>query len=187
MRILSKHQIIDPEAFLLGANAALIKGLPKFRLRDRRTVASNAYFVWEAPSEQELREFIERDFAAAGVSLLRIVPEHHPVRPPQITGIFPFSITIVQGTRLGDVAGQFWLLLSTSGTKYELTNLQWGNTFAAGVIPWDIAGVPDQPAFLQVIRTDGWVSNEWPVNFTAARVSALLRHGTDAGIVRQWR
>ena len=180
MRILSEHQIHDPEAFFRSANAALIKGLPKFRLQEKHTVASRAYFVWEGPSEQELREFIEREFGATGVSLLRMVPERwHPLRP-RITGVFPFSIirpsggVIVQGINFFASAGQFLLLLSESGTKYELTNLQWANTSVAGVIPWDIAGVPDQPAFLQVIRPDGFMSNEWPVQFTAARVPALL-------------
>jgi hypothetical protein len=99
--------------------------------------------------------------------------------PPQITAVFLFSIirpgggVIIQGEHFQGQPGQFLLLLSASGTQLELTNLQWGDTFAGGIIP-PITGVPDQPAFLQIITQDGKASNQWPVQFTASREVALL-------------
>lgn len=181
MRILSEHHLHDSEAFLRGANAALIKGLPKFRLYQRMTVAdrSRVYFLWEAPGEHELREFIQRDFPPPEVHHFGLWKIPVIEFPPAITSVFPFSVirpgggVIIRGEHLRDKPGQFLLLLSVSGTRVELTNLQWGDTFAAGLIPM-ITGVPDQPAFLQVITEDGKASNQWPVQFTATRVVVLL-------------
>ena len=181
MRIFSEHHLRDSEAFLRSANAALIKGLPKFRVYQRLTVAdrSRAYFLWEAPSEHGLREFIEREFLLAEFNFfgLWIIPAIE--FPPAITSVFPFSViqpgggVIVQGEHFQGNPGQLLLLLSASGTQLALGNLQWGDTFAAGIIPM-ITGVPDQPALLQVVTQDGKASNQWPVQFTATRAVVRL-------------
>ncbi len=181
MRILSEHDLHDPETFLRGANAAIVKGLPSVRLYQRMTAAdrTRAYFLWEVAGEHELREFIERNFPAAAVHRFTLRPIPFVEFPPLITSVFPFSIirpnggVIIQGEYFKSKPGEFLLLLSTSGTQLKLTDLQWGDTFAAGVIP-AISGVPDQPAFLQIITDEGRVSNEWPVQFTAARAVVLL-------------
>jgi hypothetical protein len=181
VRILSEHHVHDSESFLRGVNAALIKGLPKFRLYQRLSPKnlSRAYLLWEAPSEDQLRGFIERNFPSAEVHSFTVWNIPAIEFPPLITAIFPFSVirpgggVIVQGEYFQDQPGQFVLSLNQSGQQLELTNLQWGDTFAAGTIPM-IAGVPDQPAFLQIITKDGKVSNQWPVQFTATRVVILL-------------
>jgi hypothetical protein len=181
MRILSEHHVHEPEAFFRGANTALIKGLRCFRIYQRIIVEdrSRAYFLWEAPSEHELREFIDLHFPSEEVQKfwLWIIPAIE--FPPLITSVFLFSVikpgggVIIQGEHFQSQPGQFQLLLSTSGQTLDLTNLQWGDSFAAGVIPM-ITGVPDQPALLQVVTQDGKVSNQWPVQFTASREVVLL-------------
>ena len=181
MRIFSEHHLHDPEAFFRGANAALIKGLTKFRLYERLTVAdrSRAFFVWEAPSEHELREFIEHDFPSIEVQHFNLWTIPFIEFPPVITSVFLFSViqpgggVIIQGQNFQAQPGKFLLLLPVSGTQVELTGLQWGDTFAAGVIP-PITGVPDQAAFLQVVTQDGKVSNQWPVQFKATRIVVRL-------------
>jgi len=181
MRILSEHHVHDPEAFFRGANTALIKGIPKIRLYQRLVAAdrSRAFFVWEAESEHQLREFIGEHFPSKEVQryTLWIIPYIKFL--PVITSVFPFSViqpgggVIIQGQNFSAKPGQFLLGLATSGRQVDLTNLQWGDTFAAGTIP-TITGVPDQPAFLQIITQDGMISNQWPVHFTAARTLVRL-------------
>jgi hypothetical protein len=181
MRILSEHKVHHPEKFLHGVNAAVVKGIPKFRLYQRLVVAdrSRAFLQWEAASEHELREFIElhiptdkvHDFHLWVVPIVQFLP--------LITSIFPFSVikpgggVIVQGVNFQSQPGRLLLALNSSGMQLDLTNLQWGDSFAAGTIPM-ITGVPDQPGFLQVITHDGKASNQWPVQFTATRVVVLL-------------
>jgi hypothetical protein len=104
MRIFSEHHLRDSEAFLRSANAALIKGLPKFRVHQRLTVAgrSRAYFLWEAPSEHELRELIEREFLLAESDFfgLWIIPAIE--FPPAITSVFPRGLELQRADeRLG--------------------------------------------------------------------------------------
>jgi hypothetical protein len=164
-----------------GAIAAVVKGLPNIRLHERLVAAdrTRAFFVWEAVSDGELREFIERSFPHAEVHDFKLWNLPRIEFPPIITSVFPFSViqpgggVIIQGQNFQSQAGQFLLLLSVSNVQLELTNLQWGDTFAAGTIP-PITGVPDQPAFLQVVTQDGLISNQWPVQFTATRVVVLL-------------
>jgi hypothetical protein len=181
MQILSEHHVHDPEAFLRGLNSALIKGIPKFRLHKRLTPTDQSRFflLWEAPSEEELRDFIDRNFPPVAIHRFGVWNIHAIEFPPVITAIFPFSViqpgggVIIQGNHFQNQPGQFVLHLTQSGMQLELTNLQWGDTFSAGTIPL-IAGVPDQPAFLQIITKDGKVSNQWPVQFTATRTVILL-------------
>jgi hypothetical protein len=176
MRILSEHHVHDPEVFLRAANAAVVQGLPRLRLYQRLIVAnrSRAYFLWEAANEYELREFIERNFPQVDVHHFELWIIRAVEFSPIITAVFPFSViqpgggVIIQGDYFQSQPGQFLLLLSESGITLELTNLQWGDTFAAGTIPV-ITGVPDQPAFLQVVTQDGKTSNQWPAQFTATR------------------
>jgi len=162
MRILSEHKIHHPEKFLRGVNAAVIKGIPRFRLYQRLVVAdrSRAFFQWEAASEHELREFLQRhipmdkvhDFGLWVIPIVQFLP--------LIISIFPFSVikpgggVIVQGVNFQSQPGRLLLNLNVSGMQLDLTNLQWGDSFAAGTIPM-ITGVPDQPGFLQVVTHDG--------------------------------
>lgn len=180
MRILSEHEIHDSEAFRRGVNSALIKGVVKFRLHQRLIPEnqSRAYLLWEAPSEEELRDFIDHNFPTPDVHRFGLWNIHAIEFPPIITAIFPFSViqpgggVIIQGTHFQDQPGKFQLRLTQSGMQFELSNLQWGDTFAAGTIPM-MTGVPDQAAFLQIVTKDGKVSNQWPIQFTATR--AIIR------------
>ncbi len=96
---------------------------------------------------------------------------------PSITSIFPFSQikpdgwVIFQGENFGNLPGKLLMHYKTfSGQQAEasLLSLQWGDTFASGMIPF-IGGLVDQPVTFTVETQCGAASNEWSANFTAFR------------------
>ena len=101
---------------------------------------------------------------------------------PTITSIFPFSVNkpggtvILQGQKFGNLPGQILINLSSlqQFTGIPLTILQWGDTFAAGVIPEGINGAPDQEATFTVVAQCGAVSNSWRAKFIATRAIVTL-------------
>ena len=86
---------------------------------------------------------------------------------PRIDTVFPFSIIrpggggIVQGASFGTQPGRF-KLKRQSGLVTDLTRLEWGDKAIGETIDPNIAGVIDQPATLQIIRSNGNSSNEVP-------------------------
>jgi hypothetical protein len=94
---------------------------------------------------------------------------------PTITSIFPFSVikpggaVILQGQNLGNLPGQILIVFQNQLIGTNLTSIQWGNTFAAGTIPSDITGQPDQTVGLYVINSCGAASNHVLAKFTATR------------------
>jgi hypothetical protein len=96
---------------------------------------------------------------------------------PSITSMFPFSQikpdgwVIVQGENFGNLPGKLLMHYKTfSGQQAEaqLESLQWGDTFASGMIPF-IGGLVDQPVTFTVEAQCGAQSNAWSANFTAFR------------------
>lgn len=104
------------------------------------------------------------------------------VAGPTITSIFPFSVikpggsVILEGQNFGNLPGQILINIPSlhqfAGTPLE--NIQWGNTFASGMIPATITGVPDQQVFFTVVAQCGAVSNSSAANFTATRAMVAL-------------
>jgi hypothetical protein len=180
MRILSDHHLHEPGTFFPALSVALTKGIPKFRSRGRiiSEDQKRLLLTWEAPSLHALRDFIGEIIPEAAHRFTLTSIFDMP-GPPLITSVFPFSViqpnggVIIQGQNFGSQPGQFLIVGNFPGGQMALTNLQWGDNFAAGVIPW-VAGVPDQQAVLQIVTQDGQPSNQVPVTFTAARTVALL-------------
>ncbi len=94
---------------------------------------------------------------------------------PTIASIFPFSVikpggeVILQGQHFGNLPGQILIVFQNQLIGANLTNIQWGDTFAAGTIPQGITGEPDQEVGLYVINSCGAASNHVTAKFTATR------------------
>ena len=183
MRILSDHHVPHPDAFYPVLYKALVKAMPALRIRQSLLAENHtrAFILWEAPSAEAVRDFINgvftdpqaREFSVFGGITGPLTPG------PAITSVFPFSVirpgggVIVLGTNFRDTPGLFLLKGNFPGGQVNLTDLQWGDTFAGGVIP-QVTGAPDQQASLQIVTFDGKSSNLWPVEFTATRQVVLL-------------
>lgn len=137
-----------------------------------------ATFTWQARSQEVLKKFFGKIFK--GRLMGGIVPVHFDPDPPMITSVFPFSVikpngaVILQGQNFGSFPGQ--LLLNGPefpGGSLSLSSLQWGDSFASGVIP-NVFGVRDQKATLQIVTSTGRKSNVVAVEFTAAREVRML-------------
>jgi hypothetical protein len=101
---------------------------------------------------------------------------------PTITSMYLFSQirpggeVIIQGEKFGNLQGKVLIHLKNyAGQQLDLPlqNLQWGDTFAAGTIPY-VVEVLDQPVMFTVVSQCGATSNAWTANFTAARTFALM-------------
>jgi hypothetical protein len=94
------------------------------------------------------------------------------------TGAFPAALT-------ASVVDGHLPAIELSGPP-AYTGIQWGDTYAAGLIPAatlpegvpGLTGVLDQPAFLQIVTAAGKSSNLWPVTFTAQRGVPMLIPGS---------
>ncbi len=99
---------------------------------------------------------------------------------PLIETVFPLSVispgggVIVQGLSFGKEPGKLLLRLHHEASLTSLGGLTWSSRTVSGTIDPNITGVPDQPAYLHVIRADGKRSNEVPVTFTARHEVQLL-------------
>lgn len=182
MLILSTHHVRDPRAFLPPLYEALANTSHVVRMRQSLLGEDHTRvsFLWEAASREAVQEFFV-GFAEPTLLPLDIVAILDPLPPPVITWIFPFSVirprggVILQGTHFMDQPGELLLLGNFPGGQLSLTDLQWRDTDAAGVIP-DVTAVPDQDASLQIITRRGTRSNVLPVKFEANREVALLPH-----------
>lgn len=96
---------------------------------------------------------------------------------PSITGMLlgsqvtPDGWVIVQGENFGNLPGKLLMHYKTfSGQQVDvsLLSLQWGDTFASGMIPF-FGGAVDQPVTFTVEAQCGAQSNAWSANFTAFR------------------
>ena len=99
---------------------------------------------------------------------------------PLIESVFPLSVispgggVIVQGQSFGREPGKLLLRLHHEASLTSLGALTWATRTVSGTIDPNITGVPDQPAYLHVLRADGKRSNEVPVTFTARHEVQLL-------------
>ena len=84
----------------------------------------------------------------------------------------PGALVILQGENFGNVPGQAWIHLERDGKpanyQLEVTPNDWGDTFAAGIVP-SISGVLDQQATFTVVAQCGATSNTVSGSFVAAR------------------
>jgi hypothetical protein len=90
-------------------------------------------------------------------------------------GIRPGAGVIIEGQNFGNLEGQVLIHLGKFGGQQldlPLESLQWGDSFAAGTIPF-ILGVADQAVTFTVVSQCGATSNAWTANFTAARQFVL--------------
>ncbi len=181
MRIVSDHHIHDPAKFLPALGTALVKGIPKFRSRGRMISEDQKQLLqtWEALSTKELRGYIETAIPEAA-HRFTLIPILDSPGPPLITSIFPFSViqpggaVIIQGQNFGAQPGQFVIIFPGSPPlTLPMENLQWGDNFAAGTIPW-LLGLKDQEVLFQIVRQDGAASNQVSAQLTAVRTVALL-------------
>ncbi len=80
----------------------------------------------------------------------------------------PFPI-VVFGEKFGPGPGK--LFLEGMFGTVELPVLEWGSdgAFVSAFVPAGICGVPDHEAAIRVETATGWFSDNWPVQFTAAR------------------
>lgn len=181
MRILTEHHVKEPTVFFPALGRALVKKPPKIRLRERifSEDRERIFLTWSVRSRDAIEDFITEHIPAEA-HRFEIIVILDPILFPMITSLFPFSVVqpkggvIVQGIAFGAQAGKFLLRGAFPGGALELVDLQWGESFAAGVIPW-ITGVQDQDAFLQIVTKEGRTSNLFPVRFTAAREVRLLQ------------
>jgi hypothetical protein len=92
------------------------------------------------------------------------------------SAVRPGGGVIVQGENFGNLPGQLLIHLTRSGQQldFPLQDLQWGDSFAAGTIPF-VVGVVDQQVTFTVVAQCGAVSNAWTANFTATRDFELLQ------------
>jgi hypothetical protein len=180
VHVLVTHTFKSRVQFDRGLFAALRQPPRGIRLRSRvdHEDRKGATLTWQAPSVRALKAFL---LGRVKGSLSKgFTPARFDPTPAVITSVFPFSVirpnggVILTGRNFGDYPGQF--LLKAAGFKggsVSLGDLQWGDTFASGIIP-NIFGVVDQPARLQIVTADGRLSNEWPCRFTAAREVRVL-------------
>jgi len=82
-------------------------------------------------------------------------------------------------TGAGFVSRNPWTVsgVASFGTQYPLENLRWGDTAVYGTIPANIAGVTDQLATFEILRSDGSTSSPFTpqgVQFYATRTFAVL-------------
>lgn len=210
--VTSEHQQITNPTEAREFLNALAKAPAGVRLTQRlRTEnGSNEIYVWETPSLSVMTHYLAAQFKGAHVTG---TVGFGPVPPPLITQVLFFSdITPGGGAIIGGVnfgtykarKSQFLLVGGIpNGQKgafqpqvlvgnlpaLELTisNLntkpQWGDSFAAAVIPNGITGVLDQPAYLQIVTAAGKSSNLWPLNFRASRGVPIQIPGSAFNIV----
>ncbi len=103
--------------------------------------------------------------------------------PPKIESVFVFSnITpggalILTGSAFGSARGSLTLKLREFNGNAKSESLgvdEWGNTYVGATITPHLTKVKDQQAKLQLKTAAGQLSNEFPVNFRAAREVRLL-------------
>lgn len=132
------------------------------------------------------------------------------ILPPKIEQVVPFISNItpggsvaVKGSWFGNDQGELWLkgLKKWNGVAYGDVKLAiatepgkdfWKPTSVLGIIPGNITQVKDQPVKLQIKTKAGKWSNEYPVNFIAAKDWVTLKYtdpavkliscGTDANL-----
>lgn len=106
---------------------------------------------------------------------------------PFISNITPGGSVAIKGSGLGSAEGELYLkgLKTYLGMALDEIRLTipkepgkdfWKTTAVLGLIPANIVQVLDQPARLQIRTKSGTWSNEFPVNFTAAREDRLLSY-----------
>jgi hypothetical protein len=107
---------------------------------------------------------------------------------PLITTMFllsqvtPGGAVMLAGENFGNLKGQMLLHLKDylgNPQDHSLHITQWGDTYAAGIIPPDISGMRAQQATLTVVAQCGAVSDALMVHFTPAVDVADLAEHTD--------
>jgi hypothetical protein len=132
-----------------------------------------------------------------------IVPPKIEAVVPFISNITPGGYVAIKGSWFGNDQGELWLkgLKKWNGVAYGSVKLAiatepgkdfWKPTSVLGVIPGNITQVKDQPVKLQIKTKAGKWSNEYPVNYRAAKDWATLKYtdpavklvscGTDANL-----
>ncbi len=103
-----------------------------------------------------------------------------PVNPSQPVTITPGGKVVLNGTNFSDKNGKFGTLVLLMGDprallhrEFPLQDLQWSDEAAIGTIPL-ITGFTDQPAQLQLRRSDGMWSVPLLVQFYADRDVTVL-------------
>jgi hypothetical protein len=139
-----------------------------------------ASLIWRAPSLDHLKIFHNKYVPRRLTQNIVPLVIHADTVPPKLTGIFPFSRftpgggVILQGINLGLDPGEITLLGEFPNGFLSLDKLQWGPTFAAGVVPY-VSGVADQDRIdVQVVRSDGFYSNVLSGPFTASHETVIL-------------
>ena len=134
------------------------------------------YHTFKSPGTYTLKAQGKGNITGAVTTTLQVVG-------PTITSIFPFSVikpggeVILQGQNFGDLPGQILIVFQNQLIGTYLTNIQWGNNFAAGTIPPGITGEPDQTVGLYVNNSCGAASNHVSAKFTATRALVALPFG----------
>jgi len=135
---------------------------------------SRATLIWEVLSPALFDRFVKTSKVTRYWDDWSVVLDPTPY--PIITKVFLFSIiqpgggVIVGGNNFLAQPGEFRLYSAGfPGGFVNLGALQWGDQFAAGIIP-NIVGVQDDPnASLLIVASNGRHSNHWPVRFTARK------------------
>ena len=126
-------------------------------------------------------------------------PGYSLIGPPKIEQVVPFISNItpggfvaVKGSWFGNDQGELWLkgLKKWNGAPFGDVKLAiatepgkdfWKPTNVLGIIPGNIQQVKDQPVKLQIKTKAGKWSNEYPVNFIAAKDWVTLKY-TDPAV-----
>lgn len=110
-----------------------------------------------------------------------------PVDPARPAIVSPYLNVVVNGENFNDKNGSFGTIVLTLkpqnfpfAYEFVLQNMQWSDKAAIGQVP-RILGFIDQPASLQVRRTDGVWSAPVPVQFYAERDVKWLWSGNVPG------
>jgi len=177
----AEHTIPDVDAFQRKIFEVMVNLPAHLQLHERFHSVDHTkeVLVWRADSFEGVKAFVERNFN--DVSRFDLIATIGLLPPPRITSVLPFSSirpgggVIIQGTDFENQPGELHLVGDFPDGHLTLTGLQWGNTFAAGVIP-NVFGVTDQQAYLQIVTRRGQESNFVPASFVAARDIRVLPH-----------